>query len=1628
MNIEPPADNSAVMPLHRNFFSRNKTFLLIGALIGLLVIAFFVNRSAVYRTEVSEFDLKATISDSAGVAPESRFILKTTAPLTPQVVEKYLKASPVIDFDVKKTDRENTFEIAPKEALASNQIYTIGIEKGPLAARDFSWAYQVKAPFDIVSSIPADTSVDAPMNTGIEIYFNRENILNPEAFIEITPKVEGSFTSEGNMVRFIPRNPLSERTIYSVKIKPGLKAKDTEDTLAIEKIIKFETSELYSENRGPSAFLSRQFSEFKPGSDVTFGVRAYNTASVNATVYRFASADEFLASVEGIQGEMPWARYFTNSANKIPEDKKIFSGTLPLERVDYSSILRMPQTFETGYYAVVISIGKTQDIAWFQINPAASFAAFASEKSLVWLKDIGTGGNMSGVPILFNGKEVGRTGRDGVALFKTPPDLIRKSDEPYHVAEKRKFFVAVLHAGALVIPMESEYGYASALEKTDAWWDYVGLNKNIYLPTDTIQFWAIQKPRNGSAVGEEIGVRLTSPYWYQMQKDVVTYGETRVRVSDHNAVTGALPFANLKPGNYTLTFSKGEEIIAQQMVTVSAYVKPAYKITVTPDKTALFAGETVTFKAKAEFFDGTPVANTSISYSAYGSNKNIEGTLTLNAQGEGVFAVTPPYVPGAYWPNHLSLSVRPTNAEEGNITANVYVLVFGPHIHNTISQKQSGGNIQFTVTTRALVLTDMQSEPYWNPEDYFGSPLPGTSTNVEVSEVIYRKEKIQTGYDAINKVSYPIYRYWTEDRPISSPVIIADQVGVAHLSFIPDSKKTYKFVFTTTDTAGRVLENTRYIYGSFDSDSYTLDSSYYLHNAENDANYTIGEEINLSLQTYDGIMAPDLPGNYIFLAVNNGDIEYTIQDTPKYIARFEAKYVPNVGIWPGWFAEGRFKNSYLHNVSFDANDRRLNIEIGTDKPTYEPGDTVNLDVRVTDKNNLPVRAEVNLSALDEAVFTLRPDERDVVNDLYRDIYSQVIIRTSNMPPYGGGGAEKGGGDGDGARSNIKEMAIFKTIVTDIGGYGHVEFKLPDNITSWRLTSQAVTKDLSAGKSVDFIPVTLPFFVDATLNKTYLAGDSLVLRLRAFGTGANLGDVNYFAESPTLDFKKLERTGGNSIEMPLGTLPVGTHELTVRASNGSYSDALIRPVSVLESYYVRKVSDFYEGIAGLKIKDGGAIGHLTLTFDSYGKGRLYNELKSLSYESGIRLDQIGSRLVASNLLNRYFGEKNEKPQFQADRYQEYSGGLRLLPYSSEELELSAIAAHLLEDSGIDRSQLRNYLLKSLGDAKSDVSRIAAALYGLTAFNEPVLTKIQALQREKQLPIESRVFIALALERLGAKEEARAYYKETIKPSVVTKSPYAYFDGLQSDKGILMTPLIATLTVRLDEPESAALALFASENVPKQTLNNFERLLYIQSALPKLDPEEVSFSYRTGSRQESKTLKNGESFSITITPEELRAFELTESRGKLSVAVSYEKRSSSETVVKDSNLSIRRQYEVNGIVKKELKEGDLVTVRLIPQFRFNALTGAYQIVDYLPSGLRVVDDEAFYQYSKYDRRVRPTEINDQQVTFMVHKDINLPIYYFARVVSKGVYKAEPALLQSLRSFESATISNEDTVTVQ
>lgn len=1757
-----------------NYFKRPKIYL-IGCVILLLAGAlFFYYQKIVLKEEISEFELAPKVFDAAGIPSTTTFILRSTADLSAAVIERYLQFEPHVDYAVKKIGSgSSVFEITPNSALEENKVYSIKIAEGPIAARTYSWAYQVKAPFQVISTLPRDKTNSVPTNTGIEITFNRENLINPQDSFEISPSVPGKFEIHRNILVFVPLQELAPKTVYAIKIKSGIKAQGSDDALSEDTEIKFETGEKYTYQPRPYFNFDKTFWEFKPDTEAAFEVYYSNlfTNNVPLTVYRFNSLEEFIDTYKSsLDKEYSWTQHHGYKPATPSSDKKIFESSVPLEEQARVRFIRVPQKLSEGYYLADVMVNNEHKQAWFQVTQIASFSAISNTKILLWFKDLSNGNNLQNVEVFFEGKNLGRTNSDGVAMFNTPTPLIRGKDESnyyYYAAPLVYFYTATVNEKKIAIPIENEYGYFSKVSPPDSWWDYISIDKSVYLPTDKVHFWGIVRQRNGSDIkGEEITIQLTNQYWYGSSRDDITvYGETKAVISDFYTVTGEISFTDLKPRFYQLSVRRGDEVIVSENVNIETYIKPAYKLSLVPDKNAVFAGDTITYKVRAEFFDGTPVSNLRIKYNGY-FDRQIADEVQLNQDGENSFTVKTDYQESqySYWPRYLGMNISPAVSEEGEIDSNISVLVFGPHIDLKSEQSFSDKTSKFNLKLKKVVLDKVQKgEPYWYSENYLGDPVLNWIINVDVTEIIYRQTEIDKGYDIINKVTYPIYSYSKEERPVKQEILTTDGVGNAYFEWTPEEKKIYRITFTTRDTEGKLVKRQHFVYGgSFSYFGFYDARGVTIKNLDEKNEYKLGEQIRLQMQDTGGNALAPASGRFVFIRINNGIASYQITDSPDYTDFFQDSYIPNVQIMGIWFSGSRFNNTYSINLSFDSDERRLNIEVTKDKERYRPRDKVTLGIKVTDKNGLPKQAEVNVASIDEAIFALRPDEKDITNNLYRDIFPSLVTRSSHLTPleYGaeGGGCfvsgtkvltptglknieefrvgdeiltrekensskiistrvkrvsshlvdgyltinghlnittnhrllingiwkhageikigdilldtdgnlekvnsviyvpewlivynielenyhtffadgiyvhneEKGGG---GARADFRDVAIYKSVVTNLSGHAEVSFDVPDNLTSWRITTQAVTKDLFAGKNVSFVPVGLPFFVETALNRTYLTGDNLILRARVFGTASIQNNIAYTIESETLPFKKIEKVGDKIIEMPLGNLIAGQHQIKISAEGNDYKDSIIRDIVVLDSYFTQSTSEFYELSSDLTDIKGAAKGFTTLFITSYERGKFYQVLYSLLYNSsGARIDQKLSAELAKLYLNRFFGEKNEITEIDVRSYQTYDGGITLLPYSDKDLTLSAKFANLIADEsvGVDKESLKGYLRTSLDDRKADLRRIAVALYGLSVFDEPILITLQNIKSDRNLTLLDKIYIAFALDNLGAKEEARNYYKAEIKPDLVTKKPFIFVNKLShQDDNILATVLLAGLTASLSEPESDGLGQYAIEHYPKETLKNFEIVIYLKKVLPTLKGGNVGFSYRTSVKSESKTLKKDEVFKLELSREELATLRFSDISGRIGLVTNFEKFSSLSEVKRDSTIGVSRNYSVSGRITDEFNDGDLVRIDITPTFAPGAISGAYQVVDYLPSGLRAVTN---LQKTPVERGIHyhlyPSDIEDQKVTFVIWKDFPRPFFYYARVVSKGDYKAEPTLIQSLKSLESANISNESVIAIR
>jgi len=137
-------------------------------------------------------------------------------------------------------------------------------------------------------------------------------------------------------------------------------------------------------------------------------------------------------------------------------------------------------------------------------------------------------------------------------------------------------------------------------------------------------------------------------------------------------------------------------------------------------------------------------------------------------------------------------------------------------------------------------------------------------------------------------------------------------------------------------------------------------------------------------------------------------------------------------------------------------------------------------------------------------------------------------------------------------------------------------------------------------------------------------------------------------------------------------------------------------------------------------------------------------------------------------------------------------------------------------------------------------------------------------------------------------------------------------------------------------------------------------------------------------------------------------------------------------------LTRSYLVNGRPTNSLNEGDVVSVKLDPKIAQSAIDGGYQVIDYLPSGLKPITQlyrQGLSGGSECDPVWYPSIIENNTVYFSIWKGFNKTLRcssrtlnYYARVVSKGSYKGNPALIQSLKDLNSLNISSENLLEIK
>ncbi|MFA4999905.1 MAG: alpha-2-macroglobulin family protein [Patescibacteria group bacterium] len=1578
------------------------------------------------------FSVEATAGGEFGVEANTHFVIKSkTAIKDLDSLRANIKLSPATEFDLTAVN-EYEFRLIPKDGLVDKVVYRLTIasayvnDQGLTVDHLYSWAFQVKNKFKITGSLPADRT-SALANTGIEINFSTENFTGFETAFNITPAVEGAFEKHRQTMVFVPKQSLNPGTLYTVTVAPSVNDLATGENLSEAYRFQFEVRE--EEAPATTINFADDLVEFATEQNPAFSVYARNKQAEQLAavkVYNYQSLDAFTAALEKYYEIPSWAA----SARRCAEIN--YSGlslaatyNLPLASNDRGNYLVLPNRLPAGFYLVEAAIGDNHSWIFVQVSDVSAYTTVINDEVLFWINDIGLDKKSPAKVSNLGTKTSASADASGVAVLKFD-----------YQDEKTSLFLIEAAGKNLVVSVPPDYRSDGA-NNPDNYWSYLYTDRDLYQPTDEINFWGFVRSRSDvvATADKEVTVRLVNDSFWDIYQEPIIVVEQKAKIDSQGFFIGSLKFNNLIPRNYRVDIRLDDkELYSGRYIIVQDYIKPAYQIKVAPSAQAVFAGDSVNYEIKTSFFEGTPLVNHDLEI--VHNNKSSDSPTVSDGQmaaTDGNGTVNLKYTTSCSCSGDScgdtcrdELTVKPKLSEAGEVYGSADVRVFRTRIRfDNASINRVGQENKVQIKTELFNVDLNKAEDDWN-----GAPAAGKVVTVKITAIEYIPRQTGTYYDFINKVSYPIYRYDQKKTALPDRSFATGADGTGSLVFDVDPKYYYEIKLLAGDQYNNITNDNLYFNASQSINDPRFDYYNLVEETPYKKSYDIDEKVKLEVKRYGTETITDA-GRFLYLRLQNGLRDYQVSDSSKFSFNYAADDIPNIYVVATWFDGRTYHADNGFSAFFNQEKRKLDIAIKTDKDEYRPGDEATLNISVKDQAGRDVRARINVSAVDLALAPLGGiPESDPLSGLYRALSSgHLFSKYSHKNVLLGGGAERGGG-GSGERSYFPDLALFTQVETDQSGRATVKFQLPDNITSWQMSVQGISGDLEAGVAKTQLKATLPFFVETNLSKQYLAGDEPIIKATAYGDDLVAADkIQAYLEAPALGAARVDQEAKafRPIYFNLNRVSAGTYKLKIGAASQNNQDTVVNEISVIDS----RLSERHQIVSEIKTGDkiaGAEDSWTTITLMDNNRGRYYSELLGLSHGYGARVDQKLSALIATDLMNEYFSAATEPTDADLKIYQTATGGISLLPYSDADLRISVLAA-MAKPEAFDSQALAGYLYSVYNNRDANRDELALALSGLAALNEPVLISLREFSRLSDLGPLDKLYLALGARLIGDNQLAQKIYDELLAAYGEKFNAYSRLkiNDKNNDDNFLATVLAAILAAGLDDDRAENFRNYVVDNRPTDILGNLEQLLYLRLMIPNIPSGKAEFSLKIANQEINKTLGRGESFQFLVGPEQLPTLEIKVISGQIAAVSDYDARA--DLTKQSQEVGLERSYWNKGKLSNDFQEGDIVEVRIKSRFSGTAPDGLYEITDILPSGLKLISNT--YRYGlEADCGIRyPYEVSGQKVKFIVDKNWNKDprcqkdyFSYFARISQPGKYIAESALIQSvkiadLKSFSSA-----------
>ena len=1452
----------------------------------------------------------AAITSSAPsdkISTNSILNITTVKKETEDNVKKSLKITPAVEYDLKKTSG-NTFELKFNTELEKNTIYTIKSMANNNEV--YSWAFQTERRFEITSVTPSSSYVDESSTICVE--FSHADVENFDQYFSIEPALAGTFEKYGKRWVFIPFGDFQNGTVYTVTISKDIATSDGQ-TLGTDKQFSFMSRgdsyyeyEYIDYNAKCETFTTNQV----PAARIRF--EGYEPEEATVSVYRLASAEDFVRIHK---------KYVIDGMLSASISNELYNEVLTFVTeptiVNNTLYFNYPQTFEQGYYVSSIAFEEGVVYQIFQITNLSVYTMNSNGNSVVWVNDTSTSTPVSAVKVTADNGDSAATDEQGIAFLKD----CNTSGTRYITVSGQHPYVAVVYNG----------GGDKYVDKSLQYYSYLNLNSTLYKAGDTVKVWGFTLSKNG------VKSNKTELYCSLTDKKIKITPDSNGSFTSNFKISKSEASSN---GYIDLIID--DVVVTSSYFNIADYELPKYNIEITSDKDIYIEGETITYSAYVELFDGTPADNVKLLTSDTAIVTNSRGIATFTKRAD---IPSDAYSNAPYYDSIEFFVAQP----DGNST-----------YYNV-------GTIIYADRTILDTINDNGSELVATIKSYDNTAAEDITVRAQLHKVTYRKKKTGSEFDAITMEKIPIYEYESIDNVVSDRRYQTEE-GLLSIPYSIQNDAVYYMVLRCGKN-----EYSYYLNGSEFSTRY----EYFLEGKEN---YTVGQTVSLR-------MANEITEGKVLISAVAGDIISTNIYSPDNIQfEFTTAMCPDAFVVGAYFDGAKvypITIKWIHE-----NERKLSLELTTDKQSYLPGDTVTLNILAKGKDSLPVNATINVNVIDASLDALAPDYSDIYDNVhFSRAHLSMIYRTVstylNEPitdAYG-----EGGGGASANRADFEDTPYFESVTTDQNGYAQVSFKLPDSITSWIIRAKGYDTTAAAGQNEIKITATKETFLTPFVSPIIDSADEATF---AFRINSNIleDDVSYTAtlikDGVTIDIQEDTSSIAQVKNINFGKLDKGTYTLVITTEYDSVSSVFEVKDTVLTEVVTQSSSP--SSIAQNFESD------VTVTLYDKEYTRYYTVLNRMLKNTSTRIDHKLSRALALSVLSGDGCTLSKTDRYKLSQYITETG-INIYETDSYTTPLQAALITAIMGNKVNTDKITQYFEDILSGYPDTASLIASNL-AYASMGKPVLSDLAIYKNSiTQVDDEMKMYIALAYAYAGDYNSAKEIFDIYIKPKMRSANGISEIYASTPYETEYMTTLAVCLCSKISDSSAKGLvkSLIDSSDF---SITGLAFCAFIENYIPSLNGKNTVKYTNADGKSKNISFNKTDSASVKIAKADIPKVKFKSVKGKSVMTITGEVASNElKTVYTNSDTTSVQMTASN----TTLNDGDTFVLNVDIVTTEEDMPNPYAKF-VLPHGIRLINADVTSENGYCLTGYNPREIE----IYLTQNEISLEFECYAAIEGEYV----------------------------